>query len=207
MECLKKKRWRERQRYTPTQAPVCAGKAERYNVEQRTARLAWCVSVCVCVYAKLRERVRVCPRHAEMSKLSLSSCRETQTKAESQPLLLLITSHWRALCEEGRQWSRSNSHTHLSTPHRVPPASALMQTTKPALHSPKTPPHFRIKRIDQSKIKIYHYSLTLMSFQTGVTFFLLWSNKGEFLKNVPAALFFNTMKVNGEWSCQAFKKT
>lgn len=71
-----------------------------------------------CVRKKERERVRVCPRHAEMSKLSLSSCRETQTKAASQPLLLLITSHWRAPCEERRQWSRSNSHTHLSTPHR-----------------------------------------------------------------------------------------
>lgn len=186
MECLKKKeRGRERQRYTPTQAPVCAGKAAQYNIEQRAARLAWCV--CVCVYAKERERVRVCPRHAEMSKLSLSSCRETQTKAESQPLLLLITSHWRALCEEGRQWSRSNSHTHLSTPHRVPPASALMQTTKPALHSRKTQPHFGIKAIDQSEIKLHHYSLTLVSFQTGVTFFLLWN--GEFLKNVPNVLF------------------
>lgn len=147
---FKKKRWRERETeiHSYTSPCVCRkGRAvQRWTKNSQAGMMCECV--CVCVYAKVRERVRVCPRHAEMSKLSLSSCRETQTKAESQPLLLLITSHWRALCEEGRQWSRSNSHTHLSTPHRVPLASALMQTTKPALHSPKTPPHFGIKGID-----------------------------------------------------------
>lgn len=153
MECLKKKeREGERDRDTLLHKPLCV--PERQSSTTLNKEQPGWHDVCVYVCTQKRERVRVCPRHAEMSKLSLSSCRETQTKAESQPLLLLITSHWRALCEEGRQWSRSNSHTHLATPHRVPPASALMQTTKPALHSPKTPPHFGIKGIDQSKIKI-----------------------------------------------------
>lgn len=141
MKCLKKERERERDRDTLLHKPLCV--QERQSSTTLNKEQSGWHDVCVYVYAKAKERVRVCLRHAEMSKLSLSSCRETQTKAESQPLLLLITSHWRALCEEGRQWSRSNSHTHLSTPHRVPPASALMRTTKPALHSPKNSATFR----------------------------------------------------------------
>lgn len=107
---------REKEQHSYTGPSVCRkGRA----VKQRTkSSQAGMMCVRECVRERERERVRVCPRHAEMSKLSLSSCRETQTKAASQPLLLLITSHWRAPCEERRQWSRSNSHTHLSTPHR-----------------------------------------------------------------------------------------
>jgi len=45
-----------------------------------------------------------------------------------------------------------------------------------------------------------YYLLTPMSFQSCITFFLLWNSNGGVLKNVHAALF-HIMKVDGD--CEA----
>lgn len=64
-----------------------------------------------------------------------------------------------------------------------------------------------LEGISSIKIKKFFsfFFFTLISSQTYITFFHVWSRQLDVLKNVQADLFY-TIKMNGDCACQALKR-